>query len=484
MPESKEYIEHVNSLPLDELEEILFYLNKDAYPERHEIIQKRIDELKSMPEEHRPKASDDGLQVKEIKVPVDDDFVDEIANFGIRRKRNPWLNLFLFAASILLFVNCGLIQWNLRYALLIAVVVLIHELGHFFSMKIFKYDNVSVFLLPFFGGITIGRQTEFRVRDEAIVALAGPLPGIIIGILSAVIYRYSGNPIFYSVAITFIAVNGFNLFPLYPLDGGVFVDTVLFSKYPRAGAVYRCLMVLALIWVMDLLDVRYLKWIFLLYLPGLLPVWKNALAVNRVRGWMEARGLASLSLNKENVLAIEKVIDDDDDFKASKKKLKAYRLYEIFKTVNKKGISRLSRILFLLLLALSLALSGFGICYTIVAHYRRSVQYVMETAVVQGQSVMRAKMYEDGYLRGMYTIDSDKRYDGPAVLYDAAGRDSVIMNYYHGKKNGIWIYLKDDRDTAEMRAFDKGEILARYEKKSGEWKITKASDIPFLERLR
>jgi hypothetical protein len=45
----------------------------------------------------------------------------------------------------------------------------------------------------------------------------------------------------------------------------------------------------------------------------------------------------------------------------------------------------------------------------------------METAVVQGQSVMRAKMYEDGYLRGMYTIDSDKRYDGPAVLYDAAG---------------------------------------------------------------
>lgn len=65
------------------------------------------------------------------------------------------------------------------------------------------------------------------------------------------------------------------------------------------------------------------------------------------------------------------------------------------------------------------------------------------------------------------------------------GRDSVIMNYYHGKKNGIWIYLKDDRDTVEMRAFDKREKFLRdMKRKSGEWKITKASDIPFLERLR
>ena len=59
---------------------------------------------------------------------------------------------------------------------------MIHELGHFFAMKYFHYKDLGIFFIPLLGAYVSGSKREVSQKQSAIILLAGPLPGIIIGI--------------------------------------------------------------------------------------------------------------------------------------------------------------------------------------------------------------------------------------------------------------------------------------------------------------
>ena len=77
--------------------------------------------------------------------------------------------------------------------MMIVAVVLIHELGHFIGMKALGYSNVHIFFIPLFGAATSGIETNQSGHKKSIVSLSGSLPGIVIGIILAVLYFVTEN---------------------------------------------------------------------------------------------------------------------------------------------------------------------------------------------------------------------------------------------------------------------------------------------------
>ena len=64
--------------------------------------------------------------------------------------------------SVLIFALVGYFVWksNIRAAVIITVVILIHELGHLLAMKFYNYSNLSIFLIPMIGGIASGTKKD------------------------------------------------------------------------------------------------------------------------------------------------------------------------------------------------------------------------------------------------------------------------------------------------------------------------------------
>ena len=142
---------------------------------------------------------------------------------------------FLSGLGFVLFFGLIGIPWS-SLPIIIAVL-LIHELGHFFAMKYFGYQDTSIFFIPLFGAAAKGEKEYVRSFEEYIVFLAGPLPGMLIGIAIGIMMLSSpelrDNGLLKEYAIMSFVLNYVNLLPIYPLDGGKIVQTLLFTRYPK-----------------------------------------------------------------------------------------------------------------------------------------------------------------------------------------------------------------------------------------------------------
>ncbi len=115
-------------------------------------------------------------------------------------------------------------------ALLIGILFF-HELGHFFAMKIFGYKDLSMFFIPFFGAAVTGRKLHVQAWQDAIMTLAGPLPGILIGVPLYFYGHLNEFELLKQVGFLMVIINAINLLPIKPLDGGRFFETTLFSRW-------------------------------------------------------------------------------------------------------------------------------------------------------------------------------------------------------------------------------------------------------------
>jgi stage IV sporulation protein FB len=109
---------------------------------------------------------------------------------------------------------------------IVLVSVLVHELGHAFTMRAFQ-QRPHVMLYAF-GGVTFG-DTAPRSRAESIViSLAGPLSALLLLGLPAYVLRdgvwaqetYNRYVIIHDIAWVNIIWSVLNLMPVLPLDGG------------------------------------------------------------------------------------------------------------------------------------------------------------------------------------------------------------------------------------------------------------------------
>ena len=135
---------------------------------------------------------------------------------------------------VLLFGLLG-IPWSALPMLLL--ILLIHELGHFFAMRFFGYTDTSIFFIPLFGAAAKGEKEYVNSFEEYIVFLAGPVPGMIISLVLAYLMWNSPelreNALLQEYALMSFFLNYINLLPIYPLDGGRVIQTLLFTRYPK-----------------------------------------------------------------------------------------------------------------------------------------------------------------------------------------------------------------------------------------------------------
>jgi Zn-dependent protease/CBS domain-containing protein len=110
------------------------------------------------------------------------------------------------------------------FAVLLALCVLAHELGHTaVSLALGQpVRRVVIFLL---GGVSEIEDEIRRARDELLIAITGPLVSLAIGGGCWLAYEFAPTASVLSVLLLLLAasnllVGGFNLLPGLPLDGG------------------------------------------------------------------------------------------------------------------------------------------------------------------------------------------------------------------------------------------------------------------------
>ena len=164
----------------------------------------------------------------------------EEMNEGLISKKNRWRLLFisLFVSALILAFSQWFAGWNL---IIFLGVLAFHEMGHALAMKVFGYRDTSVLFIPFFGALAIGKKDDATFTQKFWVFLAGPLPGLIVGIILAFMSQGKSASWLHDTSVFFIALNMFNLLPIYPLDGGQIAELLIFSGMPYLGVTFRIL---------------------------------------------------------------------------------------------------------------------------------------------------------------------------------------------------------------------------------------------------
>lgn len=162
----------------------------------------------------------------------------------------------LLLVTAVLFLGLGGLRWGWQTVVYLAIAVSLHEIGHVIAMRIFGYKNVRMLFLPLFGGLATGQPRELDATRNALVSLAGPVFGLLTALLAGIVAPFVNQP---SWVIHFawvsVILNGFNLIPLMPLDGGQFTNDALFSRHPVLELVFRVLAIAGLGWMAFTMDI-------------------------------------------------------------------------------------------------------------------------------------------------------------------------------------------------------------------------------------
>jgi stage IV sporulation protein FB len=120
------------------------------------------------------------------------------------------------------------------------VIVLVHELGHLAAGLHFGWTIREVKLLPFGGVVEVEEAGSTPVREEWIVAAAGPFMNVALG-AAGWLLGYAGW-VDGGWAAQFTAANAliflFNLLPVLPLDGGRMLQSWFSLKLPYRRALF------------------------------------------------------------------------------------------------------------------------------------------------------------------------------------------------------------------------------------------------------
>lgn len=142
--------------------------------------------------------------------------------------------------KIFLFLFLFLLTSQVEIYIILMIFAIIHELGHLIAGLILKFKPEEIKITP------VGLQIKFKVDKEnsekikearalnikkAIISLAGPLTNLIIAIVSIIIGNFNikiqNTYIYHIIIYSNLLIAMFNLIPIYPMDGGRFLNELL-----------------------------------------------------------------------------------------------------------------------------------------------------------------------------------------------------------------------------------------------------------------
>jgi Zn-dependent protease len=124
---------------------------------------------------------------------------------------------FLFSFAAFIGVYWGL--WGLKFGVGFAVLILLHELGHFIDIRRRGLPAELPVFLPGLGAYVQWDALGVPLETRAAVSLAGPFAGLLAAIGCAALWRTTGSPIWAALARSGAWLNILNLIPIWTLDG-------------------------------------------------------------------------------------------------------------------------------------------------------------------------------------------------------------------------------------------------------------------------
>lgn len=253
----------------------------------------------------------------------------------LQRKQTGWGNaILLLVVSMIFFVAAGGARWDWKYVLAIIPVLLFHELGHYLAMRAFNYKNLRMFFIPLLGAAVSGSNYNVPGWKKVIVSLAGPVPGILLGIALTVVGLFFGIDWVKQLALLLVVLNGFNLLPILPLDGGWVMHTLFFSRSFILDVIFRVVAVAGLAGLGIATGDRILM--FICIPLGLsLPI---AIKLARISSKLKAERLPEVSADNQTIpfITAERIITEIKKAvpKGLTTKLTAQHTLSVFETLN------------------------------------------------------------------------------------------------------------------------------------------------------
>ena len=130
-------------------------------------------------------------------------------------------NIFRVNVFTYLILLLSLLSGYGKSILIIYFILFVHELGHFFLMKLYNIRVKSITFYPYGGMIKSNMLINTNSRIVLLVSLGGIIIQLILFVFCFIFYKF--NIINYELYILFNKCNSyiiyFNMLPIYPLDG-------------------------------------------------------------------------------------------------------------------------------------------------------------------------------------------------------------------------------------------------------------------------
>src|SRR5690349_9997559 len=144
---------------------------------------------------------------------------------------------FLLSLAGFIAVYWGL--WGAKFGVGFAVLILIHEMGHFIDIKRRGLPADMPVFLPGLGAYVRWRSLGVSEETRAAISLAGPLAGFLSAAGCLVIFSRTSDPFWAALARAGAWLNVVNLIPVWSLDGGQAASAL--SKIERLILLTSCL---------------------------------------------------------------------------------------------------------------------------------------------------------------------------------------------------------------------------------------------------
>jgi Zn-dependent protease len=184
-----------------------------------------------------------------------------------------------------LWVYVVIFGWKL--AVVIMLLLLAHELGHYFAFRAYGLPARLPAFVPLLGAFTAGAAPA-DLEQDAYIALAGPLVGLGLAAVCYAIGDARHDRFWYACADLSAFLNLFNMIPMPPFDGG----RIIGALWPPLWIVGFVLFVAFAIFMH--IPILFVLIIGLLGLPAMSAAWRGHVDPRAQRMTLGARVRVSL----------------------------------------------------------------------------------------------------------------------------------------------------------------------------------------------
>jgi Zn-dependent protease len=358
------------------------------------------DSLDGNTNQDSPQPAADAVRIVEGNS-VDVADADVMAELGkLQDTKATWKSgIWLLVISLVAFVAAGGKQWNWKITLFAVPILFFHEAGHWLAMRLFGYRNMRMFFIPLFGAAVTGRHWNVAGWKKALVSLAGPLPGIMLGVGLAAVAILTGNPNLRLAAILLVVLNGINLAPILPLDGGHFLHSILFCRNRWLDLIFRILAVVGLIVASATKIAPYMLYVGIFIAIGLPLSFKMAQVTDKFRAiptppMLPGEDRISPATAAPIIDAVKSALPP----KSNSKTVAQYVL-QVYETLNARPPSVPTTIGLLVIYAGSIGIAAITIITLIVAQNGKLRDFVFQAAM-QPKHTVSSETYHVAKARG------------------------------------------------------------------------------------